>query len=93
VRFGDLLVLVNSREVAVHVCAYAAEDFVFTKEGKGVLNPWVIMKLGDVPADFPNEGPLQVRHLRRRENAGSKATAAGMQEGGSTNAAVNAQLW
>jgi hypothetical protein len=79
-RFGDLLVLVNSREVGIHICVYLADDFVFTKEGRGVLQPWVIMKLKDVLADFPSTEPLQVRQLRRREKVASSGSRSAMIE-------------
>jgi hypothetical protein len=64
--FGDLLVAIDPSNVAVHICVYVAEDFVFTKNGTGFEHPWVLMKIRDMMADYPSNPPLQLKHLRQK---------------------------
>ena len=60
-EFGDLVTIINERGDAVHMCVYIAEDFVFTKNGKNPLQPWVIMKIRDMLVSFATEhGPKMV---------------------------------
>lgn len=65
--FGDLLALVDAKDVPVHICVYVADDIVFTKNGGYYLHPWLLMKLRDVMALFPTDKPLRVAHFRRKE--------------------------
>jgi len=60
-EFGDLVTVINERGDAVHMCVYIVEDFVFTKNGKNPLQPWVLMKIPDMLVSFASEqGPKMV---------------------------------
>lgn len=65
--FGDIVVLLDSQGSGIHACVYLAEDFVFTKNGKVELEPWVIMKMSDMLACFPSEQPLRMMALRLKQ--------------------------
>jgi hypothetical protein len=66
-RFGDLVLLVDSKQQGIHCCVYVAADFVFTKNGVNNLQPWVLMKLSDVTAYYPTEQGRIV--IMRRKDA------------------------
>ncbi len=58
--YGDLVALKNSRGDLVHWCVYIAADVVFTKNGGHVLQPWVLMSLSDVVAQYGLDEPVKV---------------------------------
>ncbi len=69
--FGDLLVLMDSEARPVHVCVYIADNFVFTKNGVSVGQPWLLMRLPDIlPTYFPPEKPGRILCLRHKEAVG-----------------------
>ena len=47
-RFGDVLEFLDGQGNAIHACVYIADDIVFTKNGDGMIKPWVLMWLSDV---------------------------------------------
>ena len=48
-HYGDVIFLMDGPSGnAVHSCVYLADDLVFTKNGRGPTQPWVVMKLDDV---------------------------------------------
>jgi hypothetical protein len=55
-EFGDLIAITDGKGKGIHMCVHIADDFVFTKNGRNVLSPWVIMKREDMLALFPAEG-------------------------------------
>lgn len=63
---GDLLVLLDKNERAIHVCVHIADEVVFTKNGTDHLEPFVLMKMGDVLAKYQMEGGLRVVSLRSK---------------------------
>ena len=64
---GDVLVLVRPNGEVVHACVYIADDIVFTKNGASKVMPWVLMRLSDVIAFYPEDPPLIVRNFRRKD--------------------------
>jgi hypothetical protein len=64
--FGDLVVLLDSKNNGVHACVYIADDIVYTKNGMDILQPWVLMKMSDMLALYPSEPPFQVVKLRQK---------------------------
>lgn len=65
--FGDVILLYEPGEpaLAVHMCVYLAADVVFTKNGADIFQPWILMKLPDMMAQFPSETPQKVAVFRR----------------------------
>ncbi|MDB6064281.1 MAG: hypothetical protein JWR26_489 [Pedosphaera sp.] len=64
--FGDLMMFMDANGTAVHICVFVADDIAFTKNGVGYLEPWVMMRLNDILADYPSDPPLRMMHLRRK---------------------------
>jgi hypothetical protein len=69
-QYGDILFfLSNTTGDAFHSCVYLADDLVFTKNGRNVLSPWVIMKLDDVKKIYLYKGDGRVQAFRRRSDS------------------------
>lgn len=64
--FGDLIMLIEDGNKAVHLCVYIADDVVFTKNGAQDLQPWILMKLPDMLKIYQTEKPLKVVAYRKR---------------------------
>ncbi|HAV62659.1 MAG TPA: hypothetical protein DCY13_09865 [Verrucomicrobiales bacterium] len=70
-KYGDVMVLVNERDVAVHAFVYVAGDIVFSKNGGGTTSPWSLMKLSDMMPWYTVDGPLKLHVFRQRTATGS----------------------
>src|SRR5881397_1230359 len=64
-QFGDLLLLMANKE-ALHMCVYLADDVVFTKNGANTIQPWVLMRVPDMLANYEADKPFQVLTYRRK---------------------------
>ncbi len=64
--FGDLIMLQDEERFAQHMCVYVADGVVFTKNGAGPLQPWVLQKLSEMIAQYPSEKPLHQAGYRRK---------------------------
>ena len=66
-QFGDVLLLTkrDSSDV-IHSCVYLADDLVFTKNGRNITAPWLIMRLDFVRRLYETESPLTIRACRLR---------------------------
>ena len=51
--YGDVISLQNATGTPVHMCVYLADDVVFTKNGHDHIEPWLLMKLPDILAQYP----------------------------------------
>lgn len=67
-EFGDLILLLEEGQLAIHLCVYVADEVVFTKNGTDVLRPWVLMKLSDVVREYRalKGKPVEAVGLRRK---------------------------
>ena len=65
-QFGDLVALYNASGLMMHVCVYIAEDVVFTKNGVGQLQPWVLMKISDLKLKYASFGSVRLGNLRQK---------------------------
>jgi hypothetical protein len=66
-RLGDRVFLVNGSGVALHSAVYIAEDIVFTKNGNGVGQPWILMHLQDMADYYAYAELLEVLVYRANE--------------------------
>jgi hypothetical protein len=68
-QFGDLVTVKTSENILVHSAVYIADDIVYTKNGSGLNQPWLYMKLEDMLAfyEMPNE-TLTVEIYRRKQS-------------------------
>jgi hypothetical protein len=70
-RFGDLLVFVTPEMNALHSCIYIAADIVYTKNGRSLFAPWIVLHLNDVKKLYSESGgkPLRIQGFRKKRPA------------------------
>jgi hypothetical protein len=67
-QFGDILFFLDSLTGdAFHSCVYLADTLVYTKNGRNVLSPWIIMKLEDVKNVYLFRDNGRVQGFRRKD--------------------------
>jgi len=75
-QFGDILFFLdNASGDAFHSCVYLADNIVYTKNGRNILSPWVLMKVEDVQKIYIFRGNGRLQGFRRKDIT-SKATGA-----------------
>jgi hypothetical protein len=67
-RFGDRIFLVNGGGFPVHSAVYLAGDVVFTKNGFGVGQPWMLMHLDDMLDYYGFAEPLTMLVYRDKND-------------------------
>jgi hypothetical protein len=72
-----LFFLDNTTGDAFHSCVHLADNIVYTKNGRNILSPWVIMRLEDVKKVYLYKGNGRVQGFRRKDIAAEKAAQAG----------------
>jgi hypothetical protein len=69
-KYGDILFfLSNATGDAYHSCVYLADNLVFTKNGRNLLSPWLIMKREDVEKIYLYRGDGKIQGFRRKQQA------------------------
>jgi hypothetical protein len=69
-QFADVLFFLdNTTGDAFHSCVHLADNIVFTKNGRNILSPWVIMRLEDVKKIYLYKGNGRVQGFRRKDIA------------------------
>lgn len=67
-KYGDVLFFLNtSTGDAFHSCVHLADNIVFTKNGRNLLSPWVLMKLEDVKKIYLYRGDGRIQGFRRKD--------------------------
>jgi hypothetical protein len=64
-RLGDVVLLLAPDGEVVHTCNVVAGELVFSKNGIGEGQPWVITPLSRAIQTYAQERPVTVRHARR----------------------------
>jgi hypothetical protein len=75
-KFGDLMLLLEDGDRAVHMCVYIAADVVYTKNGGHAYQPWILMKLDDLMLQYASDKPQQWRVFRKKPAALARDSAA-----------------
>ncbi|MEN3940557.1 hypothetical protein WJU23_04625 [Prosthecobacter sp. SYSU 5D2] len=66
-KYGDILFfLSNTTGDAYHSCVHLADGIVFTKNGRNLLSPWLLMKLEDVGKIYLYKGEGRIQGFRRK---------------------------
>lgn len=65
--FGDMVVLTDITYRAIHSAIYVADDVFFTKNGRGLVSPWVLMRLKDIVNLYLTSRSIQVSYYRLKE--------------------------
>jgi hypothetical protein len=64
--FGDVILLKDASNFAVHMCVYIADQVVFTKNGANLISPWVLMRTSDMLREYRSEKDLTVVVYRKK---------------------------
>jgi hypothetical protein len=65
-RFGDVLLFLDSAGNAHHSCVFVADDLVFTKNGENSAVPWILTRLDDVKQVYARQPGTKIEVFRRR---------------------------
>lgn len=69
-KYGDILFFLSKETGdAYHSCVYLADDLVYTKNGRNLLSPWLIMKREDVEKVYMYRGDGRVQGFRLKKSA------------------------
>ena len=72
-QYADILFFLdNATGDAFHSCVHLADNIVYTKNGRNILSPWVIMRLDDVKKIYLYKGTGRVQGFRRKDIAAEK---------------------
>jgi hypothetical protein len=67
-QFGDILFFLdNETGDAFHSCVYLADRLVYTKNGRNILSPWVLMTIDDVEKIYLFRGNGRIQGFRRKD--------------------------
>ena len=76
-QFGDVLFFLdNATGDAFHSCVFLADTLVYTKNGRNLLSPWVIMTIEDVKKVYLFRGNGRVQGFRRKDIHDARQNAA-----------------
>ena len=64
--YGDVVLLMNEKQEIKHSAVYLADNLVFTKNGNNYRQPWMLMRIPDLLATYPNTPPMRVIYMRRK---------------------------
>jgi hypothetical protein len=67
-RLGDVVCLKTSQDIVVHSAVYIADDILFSKNGAGLNQPWIYVKLDDMLPHYliANETLTVVTYRRKQ---------------------------
>lgn len=67
-HYGVILIFLdNTTGDALHSCVYLADDLVFTKNGRNVLAPWLIMTLDDLKKIYLYRGTGHIQGYQKKD--------------------------
>jgi hypothetical protein len=67
-KYGDILFFLNKDTGdAYHSCVYLADDLVYTKNGRNLLSPWLIMRKEDVEKIYLYRGDGRIQGFRLKK--------------------------
>ncbi len=70
-RYGDILFFLDADNGdAFHSCVYLADDIVYTKNGRNLLSPWILMKIDDVKKIYIHDRNGRVQAYRHKKATG-----------------------
>jgi hypothetical protein len=65
--YGDLIFLLDKNGDAIHSAVYLADDIVFTKNGNNSAQPWMLMHLKDLVAEYSVDSVPDVIVYRNKD--------------------------
>jgi hypothetical protein len=67
-KYGDVILILNEQGNAIHSAVHIAEDLVFTKNGGNYAQPWMLMHLKDLLAQYTSDAPPKIMVYRSRNS-------------------------
>ena len=64
--YGDIILLLDGRGNAIHSGVFLADDIIFTKNGNNFAQPWMLMRLKDLVAEYTTDVPPRVAVYRNK---------------------------
>ncbi len=64
--YGDRIFLLDNHGNAIHSAVYLADGIVFTKNGNNFAQPWMLMRLKDLIAEYTSETPPGIAIYRSK---------------------------
>jgi len=64
--YGDIILLTDQKNEAIHSAVYLADDIVFTKNGNNFAQPWMLMRLKDLEAEYTTDVPPRLVIYRNK---------------------------
>ena len=65
--YGDLVFLLNEKGDAIHSAVYLADDILFTKNGNNSAQPWMLMHMKDLVAEYSVNGEPNIVIYRNKD--------------------------
>jgi hypothetical protein len=66
--YGDRIFLLDKNGNAIHSAVYLADDIVFTKNGNNFAQPWMLMHLKDLLAEYTSDEQPEIAVYRNKDN-------------------------
>lgn len=66
IAYGDRIFLLDKNGNAIHSAVFLAEDIVFTKNGNNFAQPWMLMRLKNLVAEYTTDIPPGMAVYRDR---------------------------
>lgn len=64
--YGDIILVMDSKNEAIHSAVYLADNIVFTKNGNNFAQPWMLMRLDDLLAEYTTDTAPRVVVYRNK---------------------------
>lgn len=64
--YGDIILLLDEHGDAIHSGVYLADDIIFTKNGNNFTQPWMLMHLKDLLAEYTTDIPPRMAVYRNK---------------------------
>ncbi len=64
--YGDIILLMDGKNEAIHSAVYLTDDIVFTKNGNNFAQPWMLMRLQDLEAEYTTDVAPRVVAYRNK---------------------------
>jgi hypothetical protein len=66
--YGDLVFLLDKNGNSIHSAVYLADDIVFTKNGNNYAQPWMLMHLKDLLAEYSRDSAPEIIVYRNKNS-------------------------
>lgn len=67
IAYGDIIMIFNDQNIAIHSAVYLADDIIFTKNGSNFAHPWMLMRLEDLLSVYNSNHPPKVVVYRNKD--------------------------